>query len=332
MDSPTFSLVFHPSSTENAKTTSEKSLISPSKGKSHSNRKSPIFLTAMGKDKLIGQDKGPKTRTVILACQANLPPEKAEVSSEVSPAEASGHRNQSSPMFLKATGKQKELNARGALQADISKKEKFHKPTMSEESVPSPGVMNTESERSIEALGTDNLFWRKKICQAFKMIDLNQDGFITLSDFEDCAQRYKEKMKMATNEQILRCKIMLEVESRSLGLVDNSTLLSLDGYIGKWMERARSGFYGIKHFEEIFRVIDLDAEGYIYYYQLYLFYRTMAYDVNVEDISNIFDAMDRDRDKIVSMSDFVFYHREYFYTTENSLNSSILYGPLPKEH
>ena len=41
-----------------------------------------------------------------------------------------------------------------------------------------------------------------------------------------------------------------------------------------------------------------------------------------------FDAMDTNGDSKISKDEFINYHYEYYYTTENKLNSKILYGPL----
>ena len=41
-----------------------------------------------------------------------------------------------------------------------------------------------------------------------------------------------------------------------------------------------------------------------------------------------FRAMDRNHDTLLSREEFKAYHVEYFFTSEDKLNSSILYGPL----
>lgn len=181
---------------------------------------------------------------------------------------------------------------------------------------------------------TGNPFWRNKIRQAFKVIDLDQDGYIKRSDFEKCAHQYEQRMgTLAPPECTTKCKNLLKMECRGLGLTSGSIVLSLDDYMAKWIERVETGSYSVRHFEDLFKIIDIDAEGRILYHQLYLFYRAMRYDENMHDIDaikNTFRAMDRDEDKMVFMADFVAYHMEYFFTTKDTLNSSILYGPLPE--
>ena len=41
-----------------------------------------------------------------------------------------------------------------------------------------------------------------------------------------------------------------------------------------------------------------------------------------------FDAMDTNGDGKISKEEFVAYHVEFYYTAEDKLKSSILYGPL----
>ena len=41
-----------------------------------------------------------------------------------------------------------------------------------------------------------------------------------------------------------------------------------------------------------------------------------------------FDALDTNNDGVISEEEFRAYHWEFFCTTENKLNSEIMYGPL----
>ena len=41
-----------------------------------------------------------------------------------------------------------------------------------------------------------------------------------------------------------------------------------------------------------------------------------------------FNAMDKDGDERITMDEFVNYHAEFYLTTDNKLNSGIVYGPV----
>ena len=271
----------------------------------------------------MGSDKGPKTQAMMKQCRDTLTPKERQASIS-KPAQNN--------VFSKAMGKDRPRAGLGAAVAGGHKRSKFTKVSNGDEHLPSPGIVTTESEKSIDQPPiSDNPFWRRKIRRAFDMIDLDRDGQITRSDFDACTERYKQKITTASSEQVLRCKIMFEKESTSFGLTDLTTSMPLKAFTAKWAERVQRNISSAKHFEEMFKAIDLDDEGHIYYYQLYMFYRVMGYSVNVEDVQATFNAMDRDKDKLVSMADFVAYHNEYFYTVENNYGSSILYGPLGRD-
>ena len=55
-------------------------------------------------------------------------------------------------------------------------------------------------------------------------------------------------------------------------------------------------------------------------------YKALGADVAYARAS--FDAMDMDGNGVVSKEEFTAYNIEFFYSTEDKLNSSIMYGPL----
>ena len=57
-----------------------------------------------------------------------------------------------------------------------------------------------------------------------------------------------------------------------------------------------------------------------------LHYRCMGLDPKYAKVS--FEAMDTNGDGNVSLEEFTAYHVEFFSSTENKLNSAILFGPL----
>ena len=53
-----------------------------------------------------------------------------------------------------------------------------------------------------------------------------------------------------------------------------------------------------------------------------------ALGIAAEHAKKSFHAIDTDNDGKITMAEFVNYHIEYFQSSENKLNSAILYGPL----
>ena len=49
---------------------------------------------------------------------------------------------------------------------------------------------------------------------------------------------------------------------------------------------------------------------------------------NKNVLKALFEATDTNGDGVVPLEEFTAYHVEFFSTTENKLNSAILYGPL----
>lgn len=53
-----------------------------------------------------------------------------------------------------------------------------------------------------------------------------------------------------------------------------------------------------------------------------------AMGINTDYAKASFEAMDTDHDGAVSLDEFIAYNNEFYNTNEDTLNSSILYGPI----
>ena len=78
--------------------------------------------------------------------------------------------------------------------------------------------------------------------------------------------------------------------------------------------------------ESMFACLDANEDGYISVKEWKV--HNTALGKPPEHAQNSFAAMDSDEDGKVSKDEFVNYHTEFFLSTENKLNSAILYGPL----
>ena len=171
-----------------------------------------------------------------------------------------------------------------------------------------------------------NDYWKKKFRRAVQVRDTNQNGFITRADFELLVNRCK-KLDISTPICIERFTPYVLKLCDSFGLVDESVKLSYDEFEDKWIAAyMKESDTGKKLFGAMFRVLDIDEDGFISLEEWTAHNKVMGIDAAHARAS--FDAIDTNHDQKISEDEFVKYHLEYFLSTENKLNSAILYGPL----
>ena len=173
-----------------------------------------------------------------------------------------------------------------------------------------------------------NEFWRKKIRAATHSRDVDKSGTISRADFQLVIGRYK-KLESSTPESVERLSKMFLKVVDQLGLADAREVLSYDEFEERWMAGIAKGDVLVTAktaFKEMFNYIDTDGNGFITYNEWKDHY--IALGIPVEYARASFDAMDVDKDGKITNKEFANYHMEYFYSTENKLNSAILYGPF----
>lgn len=110
------------------------------------------------------------------------------------------------------------------------------------------------------------------------------------------------------------------------GLTEDKKL-TYDEYAENWIATLDSiGEFSLKRFTDAFEMIDEDGDGEISM-QEWIKY-SKAIGVDPEHARQSFVAMDTDGDGVVKSNEFLAYNSEFFYSTEDTLNSSILFGPL----
>lgn len=169
-----------------------------------------------------------------------------------------------------------------------------------------------------------NDFWNKKFRHAVKVRDVDKDGLISRSDFQMIVERYKE---MGTPEDHLK-----KLSSTLMKICDGWGLtegkaLTYDEYAKNWMASLDTiGEFSIRRFTDMFEVIDENGDGEISL-QEWIKY-SKAIGVAPSHAEESFHAMDVDVDEKVSRDEFLAYNQEFFYSTEDKLKSTILFGPL----
>ena len=167
-------------------------------------------------------------------------------------------------------------------------------------------------------------FWKKKIRKAVISRDADKNGFISRGDFELVLERYKKLTEMPAEKFQLLSKA-LQHFCDNLGLIDEIVQLTYEEFEQHWLSmNALKANTDI--FNQMFVCLDTNGDGVISSEEWRV--HNSAMGISPEHAKNSFHAMDADGDGKVTRKEFVDYHLEFFNSTENKLNSAILYGPL----
>ena len=166
-----------------------------------------------------------------------------------------------------------------------------------------------------------NSFWKKKLHQLALVRDTNNDGSISRADYEIVIDRYS-KMKSKDAEKVVK---FLSNLCEQYG---PDTKLSFAEFEERWIEAMmKLSLDDINStLGSLFAALDLNGDGIISFAEWKSHY--VALGIPAEHAQASFAAMDSDSDGTVSKQEFIDYHFEFLCTTENKLNSGILYGPL----
>lgn len=174
----------------------------------------------------------------------------------------------------------------------------------------------------------DNPFWRKKIDKVVEVRDVNMNGYIERADFELILSSYKRNSG-ANPTHIAALSESIATLCDGLGLADDSKRLTYTDFREKWLEMlmrdVREGKLEALH-KSMFDALDAKSDDRIDMDEWRMYYKIVG--IPVEHASASFEAMDTNRDGFVSRDEFSAYHDEFFFSTEDKLNSSILFGPL----
>ena len=136
-------------------------------------------------------------------------------------------------------------------------------------------------------------------------------------------ERYKQSAG-GTTEKIETMSKMMNTFCDQLGLVDDSAVLSYEEFEQRWLELIDEDF--LAPFRGLFKCLDANGDNVIDMHEWRI--HNVAMGVPPEHAQDSFNAIDVNKDGVISEEEFLNYHFEYFRSTENKLNSAILYGPL----
>lgn len=167
-----------------------------------------------------------------------------------------------------------------------------------------------------------NDFWMKKLMKECEVRDDNKDQVLTRADYEKKVQRYKD---MGSSEKHLK-KLSDHYDAfmEVLGIADPKTRLPYKEAIANF---SKSNFEVLeKLIVTHFDIIDTNEDGKISFDEWVTLYKVLNIDTSHARAS--FDAMDANSDGVVSKEEFFAYTKEFYTSVEDTLKSSILYGPL----
>ena len=167
-------------------------------------------------------------------------------------------------------------------------------------------------------------FWQKKILKVDQIRDINKDGFLSRADFMIFVEHYKDLGLL--EEHLKKLHKNVDLLCMTLGLVDDSVELTHEEIVENFEKSEASVDDLANLFLTWFEIIDTDGNGKISYQEWVEYYKACRIDTVHARAS--FDAMDTNHDGTVSKEEFHAYNKEFYYSTEDTLHSSIMCGPL----
>ncbi len=175
---------------------------------------------------------------------------------------------------------------------------------------------------NLEAL-FKNEFVQRKHLTAMKIRDADHDGKLSKADYKLVIKRYET---LGASEAHL--KILEQNYSdmwKVAGIADDTTELTYEQFTANASKNAANTTMD-KNFMTHFDIIDGDGNGEISFKEWVQYY--IACGIDIIHARASFDAMDANHDGVISKEEFIAYAKEFFFSVEDKLKSSILYGPL----
>ena len=104
-----------------------------------------------------------------------------------------------------------------------------------------------------------------------------------------------------------------------------SAVLSYEEFEQRWLKLIDGESFLVR-FRVLFKCLDANGDNVIDINEWRI--HNVAMGIPPEHAQDSFNAIDVNKDGVISEDEFLNYHYEYFCSTENKLNSAILYGPL----
>ncbi|NEQ38340.1 MAG: hypothetical protein F6K40_19555 [Okeania sp. SIO3I5] len=182
--------------------------------------------------------------------------------------------------------------------------------------------------------------WRTRIKTYFKLMDVDKNGVLTLSDFEEIANRLIQLQNDSSMNEKIRemCYSLFQNFMAGGGPVDSNTRISEEDLIANAAQAVSLSLvespdqkYEVARYknELFFDIIDTDHSGEISReeYRKYLAIYTGIEKPDQAD--QAFDSIDSDKSGSISREEFIEAHRRYWFEIGGDKdNSPLPYGQL----
>ncbi|NEQ41504.1 MAG: hypothetical protein F6K40_37050 [Okeania sp. SIO3I5] len=178
--------------------------------------------------------------------------------------------------------------------------------------------------------------WRAKMKTYFKLMDVDKNGVLTLSDYEEIANRLIQLQSDSSKDEEIRkmCRSLFQSFMAGGEAVDDNTKVTEEDLIAKAAKMVSSTEpsvleVGRKKNEIFFDIIDTDHSGQISREE-YRKYLAVYTGVEQPDHANqAFDSIDSDKSGFISREEFVEAHIRYWFEPgDDRENPPLPYGLL----
>jgi Ca2+-binding EF-hand superfamily protein len=175
---------------------------------------------------------------------------------------------------------------------------------------------------------------QKKLARHFYFRDLNKDGFVERSDWEQCARNLAAlrgwEPGSAEYEEVLAQHVAMWTTFWQPADQDQDGKVILEEYLYLAETQRRLGFaYEMKQitrlFAAIFDTIDLDGDGEITRNEYKLFFEAWGIDTALAEAA--FSQMDFNADGRLSREVFLQYGSNFYINDEPNVAGNYLFGP-----
>ncbi|WP_158069429.1 EF-hand domain-containing protein [Moorena bouillonii] len=177
--------------------------------------------------------------------------------------------------------------------------------------------------------------WIVRMKTYFKLMDVNGDGVLSLSDYETIAARFVKLQDNSSNSEVIRTLFhdLFQNFLAGGGAVDTNTMIGEEEFITNAakavtvLESSRE--VGEKKNEVFFDLIDTDDSGQISREEYRKYLAIYSGEDQPERAYKAFESLDADGDGSITRAEFIEGHMGYWCTLpRDQTDGPLPYGPL----